>query len=232
MEPGSPFVPVALFDLGSFAHAALFDGVEYVWEVLARIGTYVKERVEPGIAGEVEPGAHLFGDVQIGAGTRVEAGAVIRGPAIIGARCLIRSHAFLRDGNVIGDGCTVGNASELKNALLLDGAHAPHFNYVGDSVLGARTNLGAGTKLSNLRLDRGEIVLRHGGRSYPTGLRKFGAILGDGAQTGCNSVLNPGTVLGRGALVHPCAVVGGYVPPGGVVSLPPAVRSVPEQGRD
>ncbi len=221
-----PFAPAAFFDLATFAHAALFDGAEFVWEVLRRIGPYLKERLEPGIAGEVHPGAHVLGDVQIGAGTRVEPGAVVRGPVIIGEGCLIRSNAFLRDGNVIGDGCTVGNASELKNALLLDGAHAPHFNYVGDSVLGARTNLGAGTKLSNLRLDGGEIVLRHEGRRYSTGLRKFGAVLGDGAQTGCNSVLNPGTVLGRGALVHPCVVVGGYVPPGRVVSFPPAARPI------
>ena len=222
----SPFAPDRFFDLAGFAHAELFEGAEHVWDVLGRIQGYLAERLEPGIEGDVHPGAHVVGPVQIGEGTVVEPGAVIQGPVIVGAGSLIRSNAFVRGGNVIGSGCTVGNASELKNSLLLDGAHAPHFNYVGDSVLGARTNLGAGTKLSNLRLDRREIVLVHDGRRFPTGLRKFGAILGDGAQTGCNSVLNPGTVLGRDVLVHPCVAIGGYVPAGAIVGLPPGARAV------
>jgi NDP-sugar pyrophosphorylase family protein len=207
--------PAAFFDLSSFAHAELFEGMEYVWEAIPALSRYLERSLEPGIAGQVEPGAHLLGEgIQIGSGTVVEAGATVRGPVIIGSDCTIRSGAILRGGNLVGDGCTVGNSSELKNTLLLDGANAPHFNDCGDSILGARSNLGAGTKLSNLRFDDRHVVVMHEGQSIDTGLRKFGAILGDGAQTGCNAVLNPGTMLGPGAIVFPCAVVAGIVEPG------------------
>ena len=207
--------PDAFFALDEFAHARIFEGATYVWEAISRLGDYIHEVLEPGIQGDVENGAHLVGEaIQVGPGTRIEAGATVRGPVIIGAHCTIRSGAILRGGNVVGDRCTIGNSSELKNTLMLDGAHAPHFNYCGDSILGARSNLGAGTKLSNLRLDNQQIFVRYGGETIATGLRKFGAVLGDGAQTGCNAVLNPGTLLGPKAMVFPCAVASGVVEPG------------------
>jgi NDP-sugar pyrophosphorylase family protein len=217
--------PARFFDLSSFAHAELFDGLEHVWGALDRLERWLARHLVPAIEGEVHPGAHLLGDaIRIGPGTVVEPGATIRGPALIGANCTIRANAFMRDGNLIGDGCVVGTASELKNTILLDGAHAPHFNYCGDSILGRGTNLGAGTKLSNVLLRKGEIVLRIDGLRIPTGRRKFGAVLGDGAQTGCNSVLNPGTLLGRGALVFPCVNAGGFVPEGATVRPPERPR--------
>ncbi len=214
------FSPEEFFDLGGFGHRAIFLDCAHVWDVLGKIEGYVRQKVRPDVLGKVEKGAHLFGDISIGSGTVVEAGAYIRGPAIIGQHCQIRTGAYLRGDVLIGDGCIVGNSTELKNAILLNGAAAPHYNYCGDSVLGNRSNLGAGTKLSNFKIAADKnIRLTVGGEVVDTGLKKFGAILGDGAQTGCNSVLNPGTVLGRDVLVYPCAAVRGYVPHRTVVKL-------------
>ena len=209
------------FDLAGFEHAAVFDGCQRVWDVLdGRIPAYVRERAAMDVRGTVEDGAHLIGNVSIGEGTVVEAGAYIRGPAIIGKNCQIRTGAYLRGDVLLGDGCIVGNASELKNTLFLNGAMAPHYNYCGDSVLGNRCNLGAGTKLSNYKIAADKTVrLIHGDEVIDTGLIKFGAVMGDDAQTGCNSVLNPGTVLGRNVLVYACAALRGYVPHGTMVKL-------------
>lgn len=128
---------------------------------------------------------------------------MIVGPAIIGRNCRIRHNAYIRENVLVGDGCTVGNACEVKNALLFNGAEVPHFNYVGDSVLGHRAHLGAGAAISNLKLSRDNVWVEMDGRCIDTGLRKFGALIGDGAEVGCNAVLNPGSVIGRGALVYP-----------------------------
>jgi NDP-sugar pyrophosphorylase family protein len=147
----------------------------------------------------------------------VEDGVMIKGPAWIGRNCEIRHGAYLRENVLIGDGCVVGNSSELKNALLFNGAQVPHFNYVGDSVLGHKAHLGAGVKISNLKLTPGNVVLIHDGQPIDTGLRKFGALLGDFAEAGCNSVLNPGTILGRRSLVYPNVNWRGVLPADRVV---------------
>jgi len=212
--------PSDFFDLDGYAHSALFEGVEYVWEVIDRIHMYALANAVAGVRGQVMEGAFLIGDrISIGPGTVVEPGVVIKSPCVIGRDAEIRQGAYIRGGVVIGDGCVVGHASELKNAVLLDGAAAPHFNYVGDSVLGRRVNLGAGTILSNVKIVGKTVVVTVGGRKYDTGLRKFGAIVGDDTQTGCNSVLNPGTLLGRRCRVYPCASVRGYHPDGTVIRL-------------
>lgn len=152
------------------------------------------------------PDVHLLGDgIAIGRGTRILPGVVIEGPARIGRDCELRPGAYLRGGIWLGDGCVVGANVELKRAILLDGARAPHLNYVGDSVLGAGVNLGAGTVLSNFRHDGAEITIPHGGQRIRTGRRKFGAVLGDGVLTGCNCVLHPGVVVGRGTQIYPGA---------------------------
>ena len=214
------FAVADFFDLTNFAHAEIFDDCERVWDVLSKIAPYVRERAEMKVEGTVEDGAHLIGNVSIGAGTVVRSGAYIQGPAIIGKDCDIRPCAYLRGDALIGDRCIVGNSTELKNTLLLDGAMAPHYNYFGDSVLGNDVNLGAGTKLSNWKISADKTVrMRDGDTVIDTGLNKFGAILGDRTQTGCNSVLNPGTVLGRDVLVYACAVLRGYVPPKTIVKL-------------
>lgn len=150
------------------------------------------------------PDVHLIGDrIAIGKGTRILPGAVIEGPVRIGRDVLIRGGAYLRGGCWIGDESVVGAASEIKRSILLDGAKAPHLNYVGDSILGAGVNLGAGTILSNFRHDGGEIHIPvDGGEPIATGRRKLGAILGDRCLTGCNAVLNPGTVVGGGTHLY------------------------------
>jgi len=214
------FAPQDFFDLEAFRHREVFDGCAAVWDVLRRIAPYVRQHVRPEILGTVEEGAFVGPDVYVGAGSVVEAFAYVRGPAIIGENCQIRTGAYLRGDVLIGDRCVVGNSTELKNTLLLDDACAPHYNYCGDSVLGNRTNLGAGTKLSNFKIAADKTVrLQADGRVIDTGLEKFGAVLGDGAVTGCNSVLNPGTVLGRNVMVYACAAVRGYVPHDTIVKL-------------
>ena len=148
----------------------------------------------------------------IGAGTVVEPGVLIKGPAIIGKNCQIRHNAYLRENVILGDNCVVGNASELKNAFLFNGAQVPHYNYVGDSILGHKAHLGAGVKISNIKLFPGNIEVDVNGVSTDTGLRKFGALVGDGAEVGCNAVLNPGSILERGAVVYPNVFWRGILP--------------------
>jgi NDP-sugar pyrophosphorylase family protein len=136
----------------------------------------------------------------------VEDGVMIKGPAIIGKNCQIRHNAYLREHVIIGDNCVVGNSTEVKNALFFNNAQAPHFNYVGESILGHKAHLGAGVILSNFKMVAGNISVDMGGKSFDTGLRKFGALLGDHAEVGCNCVLSPGSVVGRGSIIYPGVV--------------------------
>jgi NDP-sugar pyrophosphorylase family protein len=196
------FTAADLFDLTQTEHAALFDGCKYAWEALKKIEPYLasvpKQNPPPRF-----PGATIGDRVIIGEGTVVEPGAMIKGPAIIGRNCQIRHNAYIRESVILGDGCVVGNASELKNAFLLNGVQVPHYNYVGDSILGHKAHLGAGVICSNLKSLPGNVTVIVPGTIMDTGLRKFGALVGDGAEVGCNSVLNPGSILGRGAIVYP-----------------------------
>jgi NDP-sugar pyrophosphorylase family protein len=145
--------------------------------------------------------------------------ATIIGPVYIGARSEIKPGAFIRGNVIVGEGCVLGNACEYKNCLLMDGVKTPHYNYVGDSILGNKAHLGAGVICSNLRLDNREVQVRIGAAVYATGLRKFGAVLGDSAEVGCNAVLNPGTLLGPRALVGPALAFGGYLPAGQIARV-------------
>jgi acetyltransferase-like isoleucine patch superfamily enzyme len=160
------------------------------------------------------PGAYLLdGKVIIGSSTIVEPGVMIKGPTVIGNDCQIRQGAYIRGNCLVGHGCVVGHTTEIKGSIMLDGAKAAHFAYIGDSILGKQVNLGAGTKLANLRMIPGTIVLRSGKNRYDTGRRKLGAILGDGTETGCNSVTSPGTLIGPRSIIYPgIAVAGGYYP--------------------
>lgn len=205
------FKPADLFDLTQTEHASVFDGCNHAWEALKNIENYLAKvaRQHPP---KRFPGASIGDRVIIGEGTLVEPGAMIKGPAIIGRNCQIRHNAYLRESVLIGDDCVVGNASELKNALLFNGAQAPHYNYVGDSILGHRAHLGAGVKISNLKLLPGNVTVELDGARLDTGLRKFGALLGDGAEAGCNAVLNPGSILGRGAVIYPNVFWRGFLP--------------------
>ena len=206
------FKPAELFDLSQTEHAALFDNVEFAWEALKKIKGYVEANVKPALHNRCEGVAFIGEQVFIGAGTVVEDGVMIKGPAIIGRNCQIRHNAYLREHVIVGDNCVVGNSCELKNVLLFNGCQVPHFNYVGDSILGYKAHLGAGVIASNLKSLPGNVTVEMNGQPFDTGLRKFGALLGDGAEVGCNAVLNPGSILGRGALIYPGVNWRGYLP--------------------
>lgn len=187
--------------------APLFCGREYPWEVFRAFREYVDLLIEKGIPGfeEYSPG------VLIGEGVRISDGVSITPPAIIGRNTELRPGAYLRGYVVCGEGCVIGNSTEVKNAILFDRVQIPHYNYVGDSILGCGSHLGAGSVCSNLKND-GTSVVVHADKDYETGLRKLGAILADGANVGCGCVLNPGTVIGRGSAVYPLLSVRGCVP--------------------
>ena len=198
------FKPTDLFDLSQTEHAALFEGCEHAWEALKRIKDYLKAHLRPELRNRCEGKAFIGPEVFIGEGTVVEDGAMIKGPAIIGRNCQIRHNAYFREDVIVGDGCVVGNSCELKNALLFNNCEVPHFNYVGDSILGYKAHLGAGVVLSNVKVIKGNVAVEVDGRRIDTGLRKFGALIGDHGQIGCNTVLNPGSIIGRNAVIYPC----------------------------
>jgi len=206
------FKPTDLFDLKHSEHAAIFDGCIYAWEALPKIEPYLAAYLKPALHNHCEGRAFIGDRVFIGAGTVVEDGVMIKGPAFIGRNCQIRHNAYIRENVIVGDGCVVGNSSELKNSLLFNGAQVPHFNYIGDSILGYKAHLGAGVKISNIKLLPGHVTVELDGVPFDTGLRKFGALMGDGAEAGCNAVLNPGTILGRGAIVYPNVFWRGILP--------------------
>jgi bifunctional UDP-N-acetylglucosamine pyrophosphorylase / glucosamine-1-phosphate N-acetyltransferase len=232
------------FDLTGYQHAEIFAGTEYVWEALARLEEYLERllqgRNEVGKA-RIANSVSISGPVYIGEDTYVEPGAQIIGPAYIGRGCEIRHNAYFRGKVLLGDNCIVGNSSELKNSIFLNHAAAPHFAYVGDSILGAHVNLGAGTKLSNLPIvsekdaasnKRPTIWIPDADRVVDTGLAKLGAILGDGVQTGCNSVLNPGTLVGPGTLVYPnVSLAKGVYPAHSIIKLRQQIDVVPRRKR-
>ncbi len=208
----NPFAPGELFALDAYAHKGLFDGTVNAWEALMRLSLYLKEHMKPGVRGEVEKGAYIFGDVEIAEGAHVEAGAYIRGPALIGPGTEVRHGAYVRGNVLTGRDCVIGHDTECKNAIFLDGAKAAHFAYVGDSILGNGVNLGAGTKLANLKIVEGSVEVLLEGKKVATGLRKLGAILGDGVELGCNTVSQPGTIVGRETAVYPLALIKGTIP--------------------
>ena len=206
------YQPADLFDLSQTEHASLFEGCQYAWDALKRLQAYLAANLRPALRNRCEGVAFIGKQVFIGEGTVVEDGAMIKGPAIIGRGCQIRHNAYIRENVIIGNGCVVGNSSELKNSLLFNAANAAHFNYIGDSILGHKAHLGAGVKISNFKLFPGNITVEIDGVPFDTGLRKFGALLGDGAEAGCNAVLNPGSILGRGAVVYPNVFWRGILP--------------------
>ena len=220
------FKPTDLFDLAQTEHAAIFDGGEFAWEALKKIHEHLQGRLKPGLHNRCEGDAFVGLEVFIGEGTLVEDGAMIKGPAIIGRNCRIRHNAYIREDVLIGDDCVVGNSCELKNALLFNGCQVPHFSYVGDSILGHKVHLGAGVVLSNIKAFPGNVTVEVNGKPFDTGLRKFGALLGDRADVGCNAVLNPGSILGRGAVIYPAVNWRGFLPQNMIAKNKAAVEVV------
>jgi NDP-sugar pyrophosphorylase family protein len=235
--------PNDFFDLSDELVASLFSGCEFAWQALAQIDQHIARLVgqKPTILGEVMHNAYI-GDksIYIAKGARIEPGACILGPAYIGPDAVVRQGAYVRENVILLSGSTLGHASEAKNSVFLPRAHAPHFNYVGDSILGHRVNLGAGTKLSNLTLvsekdpetgKRPSLKIKVDGTDYDTKLAKIGAILGDDVQTGCNSVLNPGCLIGPRTLVYAnVSLRKGYYPSDSMIKLRQEVTIVPRNG--
>jgi UDP-N-acetylglucosamine diphosphorylase / glucose-1-phosphate thymidylyltransferase / UDP-N-acetylgalactosamine diphosphorylase / glucosamine-1-phosphate N-acetyltransferase / galactosamine-1-phosphate N-acetyltransferase len=219
--------PADLFDLTQTEHSALFDGCTYAWEALQRLPAYLRDHLRPGLHNRCEGVAYIGENVFIGEGTVVEDGAMIKGPAIIGRNCEIRHNAYFRGQVIIGDDCIVGNACELKQVLLFNRATVPHFNYVGDSILGYRAHLGAGVKVSNVKLVEGNVLVEVDGKAIDTGLRKFGALIGDRVEIGCNAVLNPGSILGRDSMIYPNTNWRGVLPASSIVKNRSVQQVVP-----
>lgn len=206
------------FPLDDCAHPSLWRADGFLWDPLITMAEYVIHHSHK-IEVQVSESVYLKNPelISIGKGTTVEPGVLIEGPCIIGKNSTIRHGAYLRGNVIIGDHCVVGHCCELKNSLLMNKAVAAHLCYVGDTILGPDVNLGAGVKCSNLRLDRREIRVKYEDKKIYTGLTKLGAILGMGVQIGCNSVLNPGTFVGRESVVYPLVNIGGYIPAGAQV---------------
>lgn len=223
------YSPSDFLDLGHTAHRSLFEKVTNVWEALPLIASYLQFRLQPAIRGKQIGRPFISNAVYIGQGTVVEQGAMIKGPAWIGENCEIRAGCYIRENVIVGDGAVLGNSCEFKNCIVFDEAQIPHFNYVGDSILGHKAHLGAGVILSNVRLDHGPVKVRHGDEALETGLRKFGAIIGDRAEIGCNAVLSPGSVVGRDAMIYPGTQWFGVLPAQTVAKLRQQVELSPRE---
>lgn len=210
------------FDLSAFAHAQLFESNKHPWMALKQIASYLSGKTLGKIECEIPNGAYLVDAhlISIGKNSEIEPGAYIKGPCIIGSNCTIRHGAYIRGNLITGDHCVIGHDTEVKNSILLNHALAAHFAYLGDTILGNRVNLGAGTKCANLKLDNGNVVVHYQDERVDTGLRKFGAIIGDDSQLGCNSVTNPGTLLGKKVFCYPLVNISGFVPSNSTAKSP------------
>jgi UDP-N-acetylglucosamine diphosphorylase / glucose-1-phosphate thymidylyltransferase / UDP-N-acetylgalactosamine diphosphorylase / glucosamine-1-phosphate N-acetyltransferase / galactosamine-1-phosphate N-acetyltransferase len=206
-----------LFDLTQTEHADLFEDCEFAWDALKKLRSYMAITLKPGFHHKEEGASFIGPNVFIGEGTVVEYGAMIKGPAIIGRNCQIRHNAYIREDVIVGNNCVIGNSCELKSSVVFNNAQVPHFSYVGDSILGYKAHLGAGVKISNIKLVPGNVTVEKDGIPFDTGLRKFGALLGDSTDVGCNSVLNPGSIIGRGSIIYPNTFWRGILPPNMIV---------------
>lgn len=198
-----------LLDLDQTIAKELFQGKTYPWEVLPHIGAFIVKLGESLDPAEYD---RLDGNIWIAKTATVAPSASINGPAIIGKDTEVRHCAFIRGNALVGEGCVVGNSTELKNVVLFNKVQVPHYNYVGDAVLGYKSHMGAGSICSNVKSDKALVVVKDKEERIETGLKKFGAMLGDNVEVGCGSVLNPGTVIGRNSNIYPLSPVRGCVP--------------------
>ena len=192
--------------------APLLASTEYPWEALPRLKAYLWELIARGIEGYTE----IAEGVLVGENVKIYPTATIEPPAIIGSGTEVRPGAFIRGSVLVGENCVVGNSTELKNCILFDNVQVPHYNYVGDSILGYKSHMGAGSITSNVKSDKTLVVIKCGDEGIETGRKKVGAMLGDFVEIGCGSVLNPGTIVGRDSSVYPLSSVRGIVPEGSI----------------
>lgn len=198
-----------LYNLDATIASKIFEGATYPWEVLPKIEEFIKELGNTLSSEEYEKRGE---DIWIAKTATIAPTAYIKGPAIIGKNAEIRHCAFIRGKAIVGEGAVVGNSTELKNVILFNKVQVPHYNYVGDSILGYKSHMGAGSITSNVKSDKKLVVVKNKEEKIETGLKKFGAMLGDNVEIGCGSVLNPGTVIGKNTNVYPLSSVRGVVP--------------------
>ena len=207
-------LPDAYFCLDQFSHREIWDNNDPVWGPIGKIEAYLRS-LKLGVI-EIKVGKDVRLEkpelISIGKRTIIEPGVLIQGPCFIGENCIIRHGAYLRGNMIVGNRAAIGHSAELKNSILLNACAVTHFVYCGDSIIGSFVNLGAGVKCANLRIDRKEVRVAVGNEKIRTGLKKFGAIIGDRTQIGCNCVLNPGTLIGKECVIYPLLNVGGNVP--------------------
>lgn len=202
-----------LFNMDETIARDIFNDVEFPWEVLAKIGDFIIELGKTLPEDEYE----LHGDnIWIAKSATIAPTASITGPCIIGKGTEVRPGAFIRGKAIVGENCVVGNSTELKNVILFNNVQVPHYNYVGDSILGYKSHMGAGSITSNVKSDKTNVTIKYEGDIIETGLKKMGAILGNYVEVGCNSVLNPGTIIGSNTNIYPLSMVRGYVPKGSI----------------
>ncbi len=200
-----------LFNMDETIAADIFEGWDYPWEVLPEIGDFV---VKLGNTLSEEEYDKIGEDVWIAKTSSIAPTASITGPCIIGKNTEVRPGAFIRGKAIVGENCVVGNSTELKNVILFNNVQVPHYNYVGDSILGYKSHMGAGSITSNVKSDKTKVTINYQGEKLQTGLKKMGAILGNYVEVGCNSVLNPGTIIGSNTNIYPLSSVRGYIPKG------------------
>lgn len=210
----------ALFDFSKSIAGAFLCGFEYPWQALPEIGDIV-QKIGAALSEEeyYSPGENVW----IHKSAKIYPSALICPPAIICEGAEVRHCAFIRGKVIVGKNCVVGNSTEMKNAVIFDNVQVPHYNYIGDSILGYKAHLGAGAVTSNVKSDKTNVTISFEGKKIETGLRKFGAMVGDYTEVGCNSVLNPGTVLGRGCIVYPTSSVRGYIGENSIFKTPDSI---------
>ena len=210
----------SLYDLSHTAAATYLEQYTYPWEALAGIGEFILKLGETLSTEEYEKRGE---DIWVAKSATIFPTPYIHGPAIIGPNTEVRQCAFIRGNALVGANCVVGNSTELKNVILFDCVQVPHYNYVGDSILGYKSHMGAGSITSNVKSDKTLVTVCVGNTRIETGRKKFGAMLGDFVEVGCNSVLNPGTVIGRHTNVYPLSMVRGFVPENSIYKRADAV---------
>ena len=205
-----------LLNLSETIAKHIFNGVEYPWEVLPKIGEFIKE-LGKGLS--PDEFYQIAENVWVSIDAKIAPSASINGPAIICKGAEIRHCAFIRGNAIVGENAVVGNSTELKNVILFNKVQVPHYNYVGDSILGYKAHTGAGAITSNVKSNKTLVTISTADDKIKTGLKKFGAILGDNVEVGCNSVMNPGTVIGRNSIVYPLSMVRGHVPENSIYKM-------------
>ena len=202
-----------LFNLDETLAYEIFEDTEFPWEVLPKIKDFI---IVLGQSLDQEEYEKRGEDIWVAKSASIAPTASLNGPCIIGKHTEVRQCAFIRGNAIVGENCVVGNSTELKNVLLFNNVQVPHYNYVGDSILGYKSHMGAGSITSNVKSDKTKVTIRYEGDILETGLKKMGAILGNYVEVGCNSVLNPGTIIGSNTNIYPLSMVRGYVPKGSI----------------